>query len=420
MMTEKYLMSKQNMNIYFMMISSIVLLMWLNSGYFGSISKMMSSESMLCYMMMIMLILMFVFFFFYLSYFPKNFVMYIYIYIAILSMFFMTNSLMLFYITFELSIIPMFIIIVGWGNQPERMMATNYLVIYTMTFSLPLLLMITYMINNMNSTWINQINNNISNMFWFIMIIPFLVKMPVYMFHLWLPKAHVEAPVMGSMFLASILLKTGSFGLMKINDISPKMINNYIMTLSLMLAISSSLMCMIQTDMKKFVAYSSVAHMTMMISLMSMNSNFLFNGMIILMLSHAIISNIMFYLTGYTSNSSKSRVLLFQQNYINMIPMMWFMIMMVYFFNSSLPPSISMISEFMIFINSMLLWNGNIIMSMILFLLLMYYSIWFLSMFNYSKNNTTTYSWSSMTDLMMNIMHCLFYVIFWMNLNTIM
>nr|UAX03908.1 NADH dehydrogenase subunit 4 [Pseudocapillaria tomentosa] len=409
-----------NYNIYFMPMCSLLFLLWLNSGYVGSFSMMYSSESALNYMMILMLISMFIFFFFYFSFFPKKYMNYILAYTVILSMFFLTNKLLLFYMTFEMSIIPMFMIILGWGNQPERMMATNYLTIYTMSFSLPLLLILLYIINFMYSSWEMKYNFICNNMFWLVMILPFLIKMPIYMFHLWLPKAHVEAPVMGSMFLASILLKTGSFGLMKMNDMTPKTMNNYMMTLSLILSIMASLICMIQSDLKKFVAYSSVAHMTMMISLMSMNSNYLFNGMIILMISHAIISNIMFFMTGYFSNNSKSRMMYFQQNQLYMIPMMWFTLMLIYFFNSSLPPALSMISEFMIFMNSLMIWNGNIILSLILFMFLTYYSIWFLSMFNFKKSLMNFYSWTLISEMMMSMFHCLFYIMFWFNLNILL
>lgn len=363
---------------------------------------------------------MFIFFFFYFSFFPKKYINYILAYTVILSIFFLTNKLLLFYITFEISIIPIFIIILGWGNQPERIIATNYLTIYTISFSLPLLLILLYIINFMYRSWEIKYNFICNNIFWLIIILPFLIKIPIYIFHLWLPKAHVEAPVIGRIFLARILLKTGRFGLIKINDMTPKTINNYIITLSLILRIIARLICMIQSDLKKFVAYSRVAHMTIIISLIRINSNYLFNGIIILMISHAIIRNIIFFITGYFRNNSKSRIIYFQQNQLYIIPIIWFTLMLIYFFNSRLPPALRIIREFMIFINSLMIWNGNIILSLILFIFLTYYSIWFLSIFNFKKSLMNFYSWTLISEIIISIFHCLFYIIFWFNLNILL
>ncbi|KRY25066.1 NADH-ubiquinone oxidoreductase chain 4, partial [Trichinella spiralis] len=126
----------------------------------------------------------------------------------------------MFYVLFEVSIIPIYFIVLGWGNQPERLMAANYLVVYTLMFSFPLLVLIIRFLVDCS-------------------VVGWASVLPVYLFHLWLPKAHVEAPVLGRMILASILLKTGGYGLVK-------------------------------NDLKKFVAYSSVTHMTIVLGLVVM------------------------------------------------------------------------------------------------------------------------------------------------------
>lgn len=408
----------KNINIYYIIIWRLMILLWFNLGYTGSIRKNFVIESILPFIIIIIIILIFTLFFLYFSYFPKKFGLYINLYIIILSVFFLTNNIIVFYITFELSIIPIFIIILGWGNQPERIIATNYLLIYTILFSVPLLIIILFIIININNYWW-LINRKIilSNICWFIIVIPFLIKIPIYLFHLWLPKAHVEAPIIGRMFLARILLKTGSFGLIKINEITSKTINNYIISIFLILSIIARIICIIQSDIKKFVAYSRITHMTIIVCLVSTNSICSFNALIILILSHAIIRNIIFFITGHIRNNRKSRIIILQQNFINISPLLWFIIIITFFFNSSLPPSISMIREFIIFINSILIWNGNFFISLILFTLLIYYSIWFVIIFNLKKNNNNFNTWTLNSDILINLIHNVYYIILWININ---
>ena len=148
----------------------------------------------------------------------KQFIRITLILLIILIIAFSVTDLIRFYIYFEASLIPTLIIILIWGYQPERLQAGSYLIIYTVSASLPLFISIIVILkNNYRLSWI--LSPSISfytSAFSFFMTLAFIVKIPIYPFHLWLPKAHVEAPVAGSIILARVLLKLGVYGLMAV------------------------------------------------------------------------------------------------------------------------------------------------------------------------------------------------------------
>ncbi|KRZ82479.1 NADH-ubiquinone oxidoreductase chain 4 [Trichinella sp. T8] len=196
-----------------------------------------------------------------------------------------------------------FVVGVGWGfwvgNQPERLMAANYLVIYTLMFSFPLLvLVIRFLVDCSVVGWASVVW--VDGAVMVVMLLPFVIKLPVYLFHLWLPKAHVEAPVLGRMILASILLKTGGYGLVKVSGLSVGSDCVFgLVGLLLFLSLMSAITTVVQNDLKKFVAYSSVTHMTMVLGLVVMGSGVLDSAVVCLMLSHGVLSNSMFFMVGF-------------------------------------------------------------------------------------------------------------------------
>nr|ACY09456.1 NADH dehydrogenase subunit 4 [Macrocentrus camphoraphilus] len=330
-----------------------------------------------------------------------------------LNMFFMSMNLYMFYIYFEITLIPILFLIMGWGNQINRIQATMYMLFYTLFGSFPLFFFINYIYINFNSSsmfmnFLFNYNLNVNLLIYLMMLMAFLIKMPMYFMHLWLPKAHVEAPISGSMILAGIMLKLGSYGILRlIFNFSLLKFNNYFLILSMMGSLYASLVCLNQIDMKIIVAYSSIVHMSMMLSsLMTLNMWMLKSSMI-LMLAHGLCASSMFFNVNLIYERTQSRNMMINKGLINISPilsMMWFL---TYANNFSSPPSLNLISEIFL-INSLMIWSKMI--SMIL-ITIMFLNTCF-SIYIYSKTqhgniniNMNNFNFINIREIYINFMH---------------
>nr|YP_010987632.1 NADH dehydrogenase subunit 4 [Oxytelus finitimus]WON66051.1 NADH dehydrogenase subunit 4 [Oxytelus finitimus] len=305
-----------------------------------------------------------------LSYNKNLFLLLINVLLLVLILTFSSMNLFMFYLFFEMSLIPTLLLILGWGYQPERIQAGLYLLFYTLLASLPMLLGIFYIYWLNKSLDFSMIMMMCSSNFYLYMSfnIVFLVKFPMYLFHLWLPKAHVEAPISGSMILAGIMLKLGGYGMMRLMVLFQPIINYnlYFMMISMLGGCIISLVCLRQTDMKSLIAYSSVAHMSLIIGgVMTMNYWGLIGGMV-MMISHGLCSSGMFCLANISYERVMSRSLFLNKGMINLMPSMslwWFLLSSS---NMAAPPSLNLLSEIML-LSSIISWS-NIMMIMLMFM----------------------------------------------------
>nr|QUI76267.1 NADH dehydrogenase subunit 4 [Cloeon dipterum] len=294
---------------------------------------------------------------------PVGFLVTITLLMLFLNLTFSSTNILMFYISFEATLIPTLLLILGWGYQPERIQAGTYMLFYTLAASLPLLILIFTIKNTTGS--ISMLNlslwnlETLSSWAYLAAVLAFLVKMPMFMVHLWLPKAHVEAPVSGSMILAGVLLKLGGYGLVRMGPVFYNKfiyLNMMITVISLMGGALVSFICLRQTDTKSLVAYSSVAHMSLVIAGVMIGSLTGAVGCLVLMIAHGLCSSAMFCLTNILYERLSTRNILICKGLMITMPSMamwWFLVSIC---NMAAPPSINLMGE-IVLINSITAWG---------------------------------------------------------------
>nr|YP_009092212.1 NADH dehydrogenase subunit 4 [Neochauliodes fraternus]AHG24701.1 NADH dehydrogenase subunit 4 [Neochauliodes fraternus] len=301
---------------------------------------------------------------------------------------FSVMNLFMFYLFFESSLIPVLFLVLGWGYQPERLQAGTYLLFYTLFASLPMLISIFFMYqdNGMLSFMLMNFFSYNNLLFYLSMILVFLVKMPMFLVHLWLPKAHVEAPIAGSMILAGIMLKLGGYGLMRVILMmsSVGLLYNIIwIGISLIGGFMVSMICIRQVDMKSMIAYSSVAHMGLALAGMLTMMLWGWMGAYSMMLAHGLCSSGLFCLANISYERSGSRSMLINKGMMNLMPSMclwWFLLVSS---NMAAPPSLNLLGEISL-LNSVVGWS---IISMIFLMLMSFFSaVYSLFLYSYSQH----------------------------------
>nr|ALD50920.1 NADH dehydrogenase subunit 4 [Sander vitreus]ALD51154.1 NADH dehydrogenase subunit 4 [Sander vitreus]QBZ37642.1 NADH dehydrogenase subunit 4 [Sander vitreus] len=280
---------------------------------------------------------------------------------------FSATEMTMFYVMFEATLIPTLVIITRWGNQMERLNAGVYFLFYTLAGSLPLLVALLLLQNSTGTLSLLTLQfsdpllltSYADKLWWAGCLLAFLVKMPLYGIHLWLPKAHVEAPIAGSMILAAVLLKLGGYGMMRIVVVLEPLTKDLsypFIIFALWGVVMTGSICLRQTDLKSLIAYSSVSHMGLVVGGILTQTPWGFSGALILMIAHGLTSSALFCLANTNYERTHSRTMLLARGLQVVLPLMtawWFTASLA---NLALPPLPNLMGELMI-ITSLFNWS---------------------------------------------------------------
>ena len=343
-----------------------------------------------------------------------------------LVMFFMSIDLILFYLIFEIRLIPTFFIIIYWGSNLERVRAAYYLLLYILVISFPLLLYIfkLYLYGlTLKFNLIIIVIETYEFRFWGYLIIytAFFIKIPMYIAHIWLPKAHVEAPVYGSIILAGLLLKIGRYGLIRILEMFVKRrikYNYIIFSVRIIGRVVVGLVCLVQVDMKRLVAYSSVVHINLIMCSLITLFSLGFLSRYIIIISHGLCSSGLFYIVNLYYSRSKRRLLILNKGWIRKLSIFilwWFLLCSA---NFSFPFSVNFIREILMII---VIINWDILIIFYLIIICFFrraYSLYLFSYVQHGRNRfiIKDYNVGVIKEFVVLVMHFFPLLMFMLNL----
>ena len=290
----------------------------------------------------------------------KEFVIYFLLLESFIIGVFVSIDLVIFYVFFEAVLIPMFLIIGIWGGE-NRLYATFKFFLYTLAGSVLMLLAIIYIISKVKSGNIELISDftfdqQIELVLFLCFFASFAVKVPMFPFHTWLPDAHVQAPTSGSVILAGVLLKLGAYGFIRLSlpffEYASIYFQPMIFALSCVAIVYTSIVALRQLDMKKMIAYSSVAHMGFVtIGIFTLTQDGI-NGAYFQMISHGIVSAALFLIVGVVYERHHTRMISDYSGVTNVMPKYSFFFMVFMLSSVGLPGTSGFVGEFLVIMST--------------------------------------------------------------------
>jgi len=322
---------------------------------------------------------------------------------------FTTLDLFFFFVFFESILIPMFIIIGIWGSKQKKIYAAIQFFLYTLISSLFMLYIIIKLLTiNFGSTSIFELicdgpTITSEKNWWYAIFFPFAIKMPIWPFHLWLPDAHSEAPTVGSVLLAGILLKIAGYGIIRFMFPMFASLNYYynsiIYTFAALSIFYSSLAAIVQTDFKKLIAYSSIGHMNYTLFGLFSQNLIGISGAIFIMLSHGIVSSGLFLSVGFIYERYQTRFITYLKGLNQFYPKLASYFFIFILANMALPGTSSFVGETLILTGSINHISYLVILSTVILVITAPYSIWlYTRLFNGPLTTQYITSYSDLND----------------------
>jgi len=293
---------------------------------------------------------------------------------------FLAIDLLVFYLLFESVLIPMFLLIGIWGSQKNKIFAAYQLFLYTLAgsfFFLVGIIIIYTLYGSGNIFFLKSIKFDfkLESLLFLLFLISFSVKIPMFPFHLWLPKAHVEAPTTGSVLLAGVLLKLGSYAFLRFSLFLFPNASLYfaplVMSLAMLSIIFSSFSTVRQIDLKRIIAYSSIAHMNFLVGGLFSNNLQGISGSLLLQIAHGLSSSALFICIGVLYERYHTRNLYYYRGISSVMPLFSIMFFIFNLANLGFPGTLNFVSEFLLIVG---IFNYSIIFGL-LSLIGVFYSV---------------------------------------------